>query len=220
VHVEAYYKSLSRLLVVDYPALPAPTEAKGPPTSVSQEAFVASGHGASYGTGVDVAYDAGGLQASLAYDWGRSRRTYPGRFGGDSVPAPWHDPHQLALHATVPTGGGVSVSVSATRTWGGAWGLRRAYYDYLSFRDGTNPSALDLSAPSGDHRPARQRVDVQLHYRVDLPKAKLQAAVGFLNVLDRPNEFDRSVIRAGGRLQTQPRRLPGRQPTFHLGIYF
>ena len=219
VQFETYYKSLAGLLTVDYPALPAPAEANAAPVSVSQDAFVASGRGASYGAGVGVTYNASGLKASLAYDWGRSRRTYPGRFEGTSVPAPWHDPHQLTLHATIPTGGSVSVSVSAMRIWGGAWGLRRAYYDYLPFREGANPDALDVSSPSADRHPARQRVDLQLQYRVTVRKARMRAAVGVLNALDRSNEFDRSVTGEDG-FQTEPRRLPGRQPTFHLGVQF
>jgi len=238
VRAEAYYKALPRVLRVDYPALPDPVETDVPAEQVAQRAFVANGRGTSYGIGLDLAYEVDALDVSLGYDWGRSQRTYPGRFGGDAVPAPWNDPHRLMLDGQIPVDAGWSVQVAASQQWGGRWAFRRAYYDYLSQRSGSNPEGLDLSRPEDDRQPLHRRVDLHVHYRAGMNGVRIRASVGLLNVLNRTNAFDQSLVatdaqdpsremsgvgessRLAPPFDTRSRSLPGRLPTASLLLQF
>ena len=238
VRTEAYYKALPRVLRVDYPALPDPVETDVPAEQVAQRAFVATGRGTSYGIGLDLAYEVDALDVSLGYDWSRSQRTYPGRFGGDAVPAPWNDPHRLMLDGQIPIDAGWSVQVAASQQWGGSWAFRRAYYDYVSQRSGSNPEGLDLSRPEDDRQTLHRRLDLHVHYRASMNGVRIRASAGLLNVLNRTNAFDQSLVntdvqdpsrgmsgvgepsRLAPPFDTRSRSLPGRLPTASLSLQF
>jgi len=238
VQAEAYYKAQPRVLLVDYPALPVPVETDVAAERVAQSAFVEAGHGTGYGIGLGFAYEDDAVEVSLGYDWGRSQRTYPRRFGGDAVPVPWNDPHRIMLDAQIPVDTGWAVQVAASQRWGGGWAFRRAYYDYVSRRPGSNPEGLDLSSPEQDRQPLHRRLDVHLQYRASIKGVHIRASAGWLNVLNRSNAFDQSLVTTevrapysgmssvGGSsgleppFDTRSRSLPGRMPTVSLFLQF
>ena len=72
---EAYYKSLDRILALDYTTLAA--AGSGEMTEMEQSEFLGTADGVAYGAGLRVGWERGRARAQAAYDWSVSERTSP-----------------------------------------------------------------------------------------------------------------------------------------------
>ena len=211
--LEGYGKAQPHLLAVDYPALADGTGATTPTEVLS------SSHGRAYGGGIQVAYEGAAATGTLRYAYTRARRTFPGRFDGRRVPAPWSEPHRLTLDARVPLGEVLAVDLQGTGIWGRRWGYRRSYYAYLP-ADG-RAEAPDLDRPSDHALPPLYRVDASLVAEHAWGDVSVMGRIGLLNVLDRANVADWGLRPGDDGTPTRwPRTLPGRRSIVSLEIRY
>ena len=213
VGAEGYWKAQPHLLAVDYPAL---ADGTGAPTPTE---VLSSSHGRTYGGGVDLSYEGTALTGTLRYSYTRARRTFPGRFDGRRVPAPWSEPHRLTLETRVPLGEVLAVDLQGTGIWGRRWGYRRSYYAYLP--TGGREDVPDLDRPSDHVLPPLYRLDASLVAEHTWGDVSVTGRIGLLNVLGRANVADWG-LRPGddGTLTRWPRTLPGRRSVVSLEIRY
>ena len=210
---EGYWKEQPHLLAVDYPALADGTGATTPAQGLS------SSSGRAYGGGVQVSYDGAAATGTLRYSYTRARRTFPGRFDGRRVPAPWTDPHRLTLEARVPLGDVLAADLHGNGIWGRRWGYRRSYYAYLP-PDGRD-DIPDLDRPSDHVLPPLYRLDASLVAEHSWDDVSVTGRIGLLNVLGRDNVADWGLRPEGdGTLTRWPRTLPGRRSIVSLEIRY
>jgi hypothetical protein len=186
LRAEAYRKWMDRVLALDYGVLTAAHT--GETVVVDQDRFIGVSRGDAYGAGVRATWEEDRLRIGLGYDRTVSERTFPSRFGGAPQPTPWSEPHRLAGSLRLPLAGGLSVETEAGVVWGRTWGLRRAYYDFLTLH-GTD-GGPEIEAPGQDPLPTLAQVDVGVSWLGRLaggPLAELRAElrnVGPRQVLD------------------------------------
>lgn len=186
VRAEAYRKWMDRILALDYGVLTAAHS--GVVVDVEQDAFVGVAEGRAYGAGLRASWEAGRTRLAGGYDWSVSERTFPSRFDGSFQPTPWSEPHRLALSGRLPVRGGLALEVESSTAWGRTWGLRRAYYDFLTLH-GTD-GGPEIGTPVGDRLPALTLVDLGASWLGRLgsgPLAEIRAElrnVGPAQVLD------------------------------------
>jgi len=211
VRAEAYHKVLDRILALDYRALVL--HDGEPLAQLPQSSFIGEAEGAASGVGVRVERRSGPLRTVLAYDFTASERTFPSRFDGERQPVPWLEPHRVSAGADWAVGSGFRLRADGTGIWGRAWGLRRAYYDFLTLHDFGGPT---LGAPEDDGLPALLQVDVGLGWEGRVGDARIGVNLELRNVLDHDNVLDRSLRRRSAPGQDAyvpvPRLLPGFTP--------
>ncbi|MFB6249724.1 MAG: carboxypeptidase regulatory-like domain-containing protein [Salinibacter sp.] len=213
VGTEGYWKWQPHLLAVDYPALADGTGATAPAQVLS------SSQGRTYGGGVQVSYEGAAATGTLRYAYTRARRSFPGRFGGRRVPAPWSEPHRLTLEARVPLGEVLTVNLQGNGIWGRRWGYRRSYYAYLP-TDGRE-DVPDFDNPSDHVLPPLYRLDAGLVAEHAWGDVSVTGRVGLLNVLGRANVADWGLRPEGdGTLTRWPRTLPGRRAIVSLEVRY
>jgi len=156
LRAEAYRKWMDRILALDYGVLTAAHS--GVVVDLEQDAFVGVADGRAYGAGARASWEEGRTRFVAGYDRSVSERTFPSRFGGELQPTPWSEPHRLAVAARVPVAAGVAFEVESSTVWGRTWGLRRAYYDFLTLH-GTD-GGPDIGTPDGDPLPTLTLIDV------------------------------------------------------------
>jgi hypothetical protein len=203
---EAYYKHYARLLTLDYTVL------HGGEDSVSPAAAIAGTEGYALGSGVALTRSGPVLEATLRYDWSRSRRRFPSRFGGRRVPVPWNQPHRISLSTEVAVTDALQLHVRGERGWGRSWGFRQTYYDYLGVQSGAN-ALLDrsLQTPSAHTLAPQTRVDVGGRYEFQWSDLTLEMHLDVMNVFDHKNPFDWGVRSTEEGMTRTTRHLPGRR---------
>ncbi len=216
---EAYYKHYGHLLTLDYTAFLGEGATPVPPASA-----VAGTEGYALGGGLSLTRNGPTVETTLRYDWGWSRRRFPGRFDGRRTPVPWNQPHWLSLTAEVGVTDALALRLRGERGWGRSWGFRRTYYDYLAVQPG--PDALlgrSLETPGGHTLAPHSRVDLGVRYTLRWGGVTLDARLDVDNVFDRQNPFDWGVRpgadRDGDRSRTT-RRLPGRRIVGGLSVRY
>ncbi len=211
VRGEAYHKALDRILSLDYAALVLHDGA--PIADVSQAEFIGTADGSATGFGVRFEHATEHARTRLAYDFTASERTFPSRFEGEAQPVPWLEPHRLTLGSELDLGAGFRVRAEGAGIWGRSWGLRRAYYDFLTLHDFGGPT---VGLPESDRLPALLQVDVGAGWRGGVGGVRVDIGLEVRNVLDRDNVLDRSLQRTaaaeGDLYASVPRRLPGITP--------
>lgn len=214
--VEGYLKQYPHLLALDYATFQGDRSAPVPAARA-----VSSTHGYASGLGLAVARQGPLIETTLRYDWTRSRRQFPSRFGGRLVPTPWNKPHRVVLSATAKTNVGVEFRARGTYVSGQRWGLRRVYYDYLSVQPKTG-----ISSPFSFQRPGHHtlaptlRLDVGGAYTLQLGAATVNLQVTVTNLLGRRNPFDWSLDPSGQHTTRTRRFLPGRRLGGTLSIRY
>ena len=156
IRAEGYRKWLDRILALDYGVLTAAHT--GAVTQVDQDAFIGVAEGKAYGAGVRFQWEDGRRRLGAGYDWTVSERTFPSRFGGEAQPTPWSEPHRLNIGARLPVSGGWAVEAESGTVWGRTWGLRRAYYDFLTLHGTDGGPVIDV--PANDALPTLHRLDL------------------------------------------------------------
>ncbi len=221
ISLEGYYKWQPRLLVVDYARLLAEHPRVWPPldpVEMHQSDFVGRARGRAYGFGTKLHHSGDRLDVTANYSYSRALRRYPGRFDGRMVPAPWNQPHRLALDATVAFTEDLSLEVNWRGAWGRRWAVRRAYYDYLALRDDPITfDTFDLSRPSEQKVSPYYRLDAGFTYTRTWSRSTVQLRAFVVNLLDRNNVYDWSIEEppTGGEARVE-RTLPGLHPVFSL----
>jgi len=217
VRGEAYYKAMDRILSLDYAALVL--HDGGPLEAVPQSEFIGEAEGFASGFGVSVARRTERVRTLLSYEFSAAERTFPSRFDGASQPTPWLEPHRLSALSEVEVGAGLRARVEGTGVWGRSWGLRRAYYDFLTLHDFGGPA---LGTPDADVLPPLLQLDVGLGWEGRWGESRVEVGLELRNVLDRDNVLDQSLQRTGGagedRYMRSPRLLPGLTPLLSLRI--
>ncbi len=218
VGVEAYGKWKPHLLAVDYPALQSdPSLGRTLPSEV-----LSSSRGRAYGGGIRLSYEGAWGRGTLRYAHSRSRQTFPGRFGGRSVPVPWNEPHRVTLDTRLPLGDVMAVDLKSTSIWGRRWGYQRAYYAYLDDDNGSPiGSDIDLDHPELHRLPPLHRLDVSLVASHAWGGVELTGRIGLVNALGRTNVADWGLHPAGeDGLTRQSRTLPGRRSVLSLQVRY
>ena len=219
LHTEVWYKTLDRLLDLDY----ATFVAEGPSElleEVTQDVFVAEADGRAWGVGVRASHRIPGGTVRLGYERSASERTFPGRFGDAAQPIPSNLPHLLFAGLDGGLARGFGWRVEARAAWGRTWALRRAYYDYLTLQ--AQDLGPEIGVPAADRLPARIDLDAGIRWSGRVADAAVEAQLLVENVLDRDNVLDRSLRRdadAGeGVWSTIDRLLPGITPVLTIRI--
>ncbi len=220
VRVEGYHKWLDRILALDYGVLLGTHG--GTPDTLSQADFVGEAEGAAYGVGARVGWEEGRARLQVGYDWSVSERTFPSRFDGQRQPAPWSEPHAVSLQGRLPMAAGLALETDARSVFGRSWGLRRAYFDFLTLH-GTD-GGPDIGLPGDSELPALHRVDLGLSW-LGRPwghpaevRAELRNALGTDQVLDY--SLRRATQAEVGSYRQVPRLLPGRRMALTLRVGF
>ena len=156
IRAEAYRKWLDRILALDYGVLTAAHS--GAVTEVNQEDFIGVAEGSAHGAGVRAQWEAGRGRLTVGYDWTVSERTFPSRFDGSAQPTPWSEPHRVDVTAGAPVAGGWALEAESGTVWGRTWGLRRAYYDFLTLH-GTD-GGPEIGLPGDDPLPTLHRMNL------------------------------------------------------------
>lgn len=217
VAVEGYGKWQPHLLAVDYPALLMDQVSTGPAQVLS------TSRGRSYGGGVRVSYEGSVGTSTLRYTYSRSRRTFPGRFEGRMVPAPWNEPHRLSVDARAPLGEVFALELRGNGIWGRRWGYQRAYYAYLSSSpfEGREWEDVQLDRPETHVLPPLYRFDVGLSATHSWGDVNVTGRVGLVNVFGRSNVADWGFRPRGeGDIARRVRTLPGRRSVLSFQIRY
>ena len=226
VRLETFYKHQPRTLQIDYAGLVRSEpllDARTAPmvTHDDQAAFMAAGEGRAYGAALRLQRSGPRVTGDLTAEVERTWRRYPGRFGGRFVPAPWEQPVRLTANLDIELADGLHALGSWQGTWGRPWALRRAYYDYTAqtanrqFLEGP-----DLNRPGDQVLAPFSRFDLGLKVERRLRGVALQTQLSVVNVLDRPNPFDRSLGTPGAPPGGTTRTLPGRRFFMLLGVRY
>jgi len=212
VRGEAFYKHYGRLLALDYTELRGNSAAfRNAPSAVAAAEAIAATNGYAAGGGLALTREGPLLQSTLRYDWNRSRRQFPGRFGGQLVPVPWNQPHRLSLSAKVAATDALQLRLRSEHGWGRSWAFRQIYYD-LGVQP-TSASTLEpsLQRPGSDTLPPYTRIDLGASYTLRWKDVTLKTNVDLINALGRQNLFDHGSRLVNGGPSRSARRLPGRR---------
>ncbi|MDZ7780736.1 MAG: TonB-dependent receptor [Gemmatimonadota bacterium] len=186
LRAEVYRKWMDRVLALDYGALTAAHA--GEVVVVDQDRFVGVSRGDAYGAGVRASWEDGRLRVAAGYDRSVSERTFPSRFGDSPQPTPWSEPHRLDSSVRLPVAAGFAIEGESGVVWGRTWGLRRAYYDFLTLH-GTD-GGPEIGVPGRDPLPTLHQLDLGASWLGRVaggPLAELRAEVrnvGSRQVLD------------------------------------
>lgn len=219
---ELYYKHYARLLTLDYTVLHdgaiAPLEGAAP---VSPSSAVTPTHGHAAGAGIALTREGPRVEGVLRYNWSRSRRRFPSRFGGRVVPVPWIQPHKLSLSTEGTIIGRLRLRLRAERSWGQSWGFRQIYYDYLGTQPGSESVlGTSLQNPGAHTLAPHTRVDLGARHVIQWNGLTLETQIDLLNVLGRRNSFDWGLRPVNDGRSRTTRQLPGRRLTGSLTIRY
>jgi len=190
LQVEGYVKDLDRILAVDYGVLTAAHD--GTVRRVAQEDFIGAAEGIAYGAGVRATWEEGRRRLRIGYDRSVSERTFPSRFGGDRQPTPWSEPHRLEVQGRLPVAGGLALEAQHGSVWGRTWGLRRAYYDFLTFH-GTDGGPT-VGRPADDPLPALHQLDIGVSWLGRVAGSLVEMRADVRNLV--PDQIlDQSLVR-------------------------
>ncbi len=160
-------------------------------------------------------WELGRFTMALSHEWSLSRRSLPGRFGGESVSTPWAQPHRSMAQVSWKTAGRWSASARVERIGGRSWAFRRAYYNYLPA--GATNAVFNVARPDRDGLPVHIQFDVSFGKTWEFQPATVTLRLDVLNVADARNVVEYRQDRAGGIVE-----IPGlprlAAMTLRLGI--
>ena len=207
--VESYFKRQPHLRVLDY----------GERTRTTLTDLLTDADGYAYGAAVTVERRTRRLHLTVQYEASVARRRVANRFGGAYVQTPWNAPNRLlaALDFTPLPG------LTATLRWQGvagrSWGFRQAYYDYLEPDPATRRfGPYDLADPVAHKLPVFSQVDAGIAYSRTVGAFRTQARLQVLNLLDRRNVRDWSLLLVDGVYRKAPREATPFLPALSLQL--
>ena len=220
IRLESYYKAQPRIVALHYHPLLISGVIEN--ETVSEDDFIESTSGYALGGGVFIERTYSRGIAGIQYSYSEARRRFPGRFDNRRETTPWNEPHRLTLSHDFFFSPKFTSRIRMYGIWGRSWGFRQSYYDYLAAHaDPGQYTPFDLNRPSSDRLPAYYQVDAGLAFKQDVAGTTVELRADAINLLNRRNVVDWSLIRTGaGNLDKVDRRLPGRALAFSLRVGF
>lgn len=195
IRAEGFYKDQPHVLQIDYPALWESLLEETPATD--QADFLRSAQGFSYGASVGVEYTHPMFRAGIQYDYTVAKRTQAFVQEETRIAAPWDEPHRLQAALDWTLDPRLTGTVRWRGGWGRTWAFRQAYYDYLGNDPITEPifGDFDLRDPENHKLRPFSQLDIGVAYTREVGETALQVRFDVLNVLNRANEADWSLVR-------------------------
>jgi hypothetical protein len=162
------------------------------------------------------------LKLLAGYDYSYTTIDMKTQFG-QSVSAPWNDPHRGQIRAVWSVTSNLTLIGKWQGIWGRTWAFRDSYYNYLQVSERESLQAFDFNSPNDDHLSDFSQVDLSVAYRPDIGSSTLELRVDFINVLNRKNPVDRylrPLLDDEGVIgyELTNRTLPGFYPTVSVQI--
>ncbi len=200
---EGYYKDQPRLYRIDYPSLwikPESEEIEDIPIT-RQADFIEEAEGYAYGSAFILERAGRTLRTEARYEYNVAKRDYAFRDSVRLEPVPWSEPHRLEFALDWTPHPNFIATARWRGGWGRIWGFRQAYYDFLAtdVSQGLTFDEFDFRDPTGEnHRlPSFQQLDLGVAYTQPIGPTAIQLRVDVLNVTDRDNVADLSLIEEG-----------------------
>ena len=208
-----------RVLTLDYANLQSLSVLTAGGQSVSQDLFISSAKGTTLGSSLQIKRSGSFLGLGASYDYIKAIQQFPDRFNNEQVAVPWHSPHRLTFDVKANLTENLFIEANWVSQWGRQWALRRAYYDYLSFRSlPVSIDPIDLTTPTNHETPAYQRLDIGAGFKITSNRISSNLRLYVINVLGRDNVYDQALSVTSYSSSIAPRTLPGRQVTLSLRV--
>jgi hypothetical protein len=184
--LESYAKRLTHILVPDY----------GQTVESTESGLLADADGYACGVAASVSRSRSRAQFSTSYEYSIARQRTRNRFSGAYVPVYWDAPHRIHVAIDLVPLPYVTVTTRYQAVAGRRWGFRQAYYDVLEpDLSSSYYPPFDLSDPSSHRLPVFSQWDVGVAYSRTLAGVRVQGRVSLLNILDRKNARDWTLVR-------------------------
>lgn len=164
------------------------------------------------------------LNIIAGYDYTFSRLNLESQFG-QTLPAPWNDPHRVQFRTLWHLFSDVTVSAKWQGIWGRTWAFRDSYYNFLRFRDTEISLPVDFNSPQNDRLSPFHQADLSFIYRPTLGNTDFDIRLELINILNHTNTLDKHLepLLSGSDLQgyqVRSRTLPGFYPSFSISATF
>lgn len=212
---EAHYKRHYHILSIDY-------SADTDQSVLTQDDFLRSSKGHTYGYAAVLKRSLGLGSADLRYEYTIGQRQISGLFEGRQLDVPWSEPHRLELSANVMPLNRLVLLGRWRLISGRTWGFRQAYYDfmgaYLNDIDRVLDTVIDpgararvlrqaefyeLTNPEDHKLPNLIQMDVGAGYSFEIGAIGLQARLDVINLLGRTNTADWRFLQGEGYFDDQ-----------------
>ena len=228
IKLETFYKWQPQTNITSYANLNSSTPFDG--TDVG--AFAETTSARLFGTGIRINQHLEGLNIDImaGYDYSFSRIDFDTQFGKE-LPAPWNNPHRTQTRILWWAKPEFAVLTKWQGTWGRKWAFRPAYYNFLLFQDPAETGGFSFDSPENDLLSPFQQVDLAFIYQPSLENVKLEVRLNLINILDRKNAIDQSLVpssRAASpesltnikNFNLKERTMPGFYPSLSAQIGF
>ncbi|CAN5238686.1 carboxypeptidase-like regulatory domain-containing protein [soil metagenome] len=189
-------------------------------------AFAESAEMTALGAGIRVNQSVFDSRVTLmaGYDYSFTRLDLSSQFD-KTVPAPWNEPHRAQFRILWHLLTDLTLAGKWQGTWGRRWAFRDSYYNFLQVANPQIASQHQFGNPETDRLGAFSQADISVIYQPSMGQADLELRLDFVNILNRRNPLDRSllpVIRDGEivRYETTERTMPGFYPTISVQLKF
>lgn len=219
VDLESYYKWQPRVMVLDYEELKHLFQSDI--EMITDDSFLAAASGEQFGVDVRAHYDHPRFRSMFGYSYVHAVQHIPGRFEDRPQPVPWEQPHRLSFNNQFLITSDLSISINARGIWGRSWAYRRGYYDFLEplIEEGFGYLLpIDPRDPGSDKLETFYQLDAGIGYGLNVGTGRVYVSGKVMNVLDRRNELDRTIVGLGDDMYVHSRRHPGRQFVFSIRL--
>ena len=204
------------MLTLDYARL---QQLEPAATVTPQRDFTASAEGKVYGGSLQVQHKRQRFDAGVTFDYIRALQQFPDRFEDEMVAVPWHAPFRFKADLSTPLTENFTLEANWISQWGRKWALRRAYYDFLAFREmSVSLAPFDLNEPTEHSLPVYHRLDLGATFTLPSNRLKSKIQLFVTNVLGRNNVFDYQIAPHDAGAYLSSRNLPGRQFTLSVRV--
>jgi len=226
VSIENYAIIVENDLVLNYENLLNPSVTSSTPL-IHQSEFTKNLERFSYGTSVSVKrkFDQPDIFLSLMYQYNQSEQKIPGRFNDNFQRTPLSYKHITDVQVKwnlIP-----QLSLLTNFKWipQRSWAFKRSYYDFAALHNLNALNSPPLLDPEDDTLPFFLQVNAGVNYFLDIFGKQLQLRLDIIDVIDRKNSIDRTLIPLRNEnneifYRTSERKLPGFSPVLSLEIKF
>lgn len=226
ITIENYAVIVENDLILDYESLLNTPAGQSTPL-IHQSQFTEKLERFSYGTSVSVKrkFINPDLFVSVMYQYNRSEQKIAGRFNNTFQRTPLSYKHifdaQVKLNLTP------RFSLLSNIKWipRRSWAFKRSYYDFAALHDLSALNNPPLLNPEDDMLPYFLQANAGINYLFNLSDTQLQLRLDIIDVIDRKNSIDRTLIPVRNEnndifYRTSERKLPGFSPILSLEIKF
>lgn len=164
------------------------------------------------------------MRLTAGYDYSFTQVDFNSQFG-KKITAPWNQPHRAQLKVLWKPTSHIHIVTNWHGIWGRKWAFRPAYYNFLLFQDTSLPNNISFNSPGDDALSPLRQTDLTFIYRPNISSTDIELRLKLINVFNRKNELDRSLIPQAesperGDLQIKTRTLPGFYPSLSAKVSF